>query len=65
MDESNAIEIETSGFSPEHALRGYALIYIASEFFDERERLSASIALAKKRCVFLPFQNLRTSMRFL
>ena len=51
MDESNAIEIETSGFSPEHALRAnIALIYIASEFFDERERLSASIALAKKRC---------------
>ncbi len=51
MDESNTIEIETFGFSAEHALRAnIALIYISSEFFDQRERLSASIALAKKRC---------------
>ena len=51
MDESNTIEIETFGFSPEQAMRAnIALIYIASEFFDQRERLSASIALAKKRC---------------
>ena len=51
MDESNTIEIQTIGFTPEQALRAnIALIYIASEFFDQRERLSASIALAKKRC---------------
>ena len=51
IDDSQAIEIETFGFSSNHALKAnIALIYISSEFFDKRERLSATIALAKKRC---------------
>ncbi len=51
IDESQSIQIETFGFTPDQSLKAnIALIYIASEFFDQRERLSASIALAKKRC---------------
>lgn len=51
LSDSNSIKIQSLGFNPESSYRiNLILINIASEFFDRRDRLAASIALAKKRC---------------
>ena len=51
LSDSSSIMINSYGFDPENSYRlNLVLINIASEFFDRRDRLAASIALAKKRC---------------
>jgi len=51
LTDSSSIIINSYGFDPENSYRlNLVLINIASEFFDRRDRLAASIALAKKRC---------------